>query len=63
MTILGTNLKGATAVSFNGTAATFRVVSSSEITATVPTVATSGRLTVTTLAGTTLDSNVEFKIP
>lgn len=63
VTILGTNLKGATAVSFNGTAATFRVVSSSEITATVPTGATSGRLTVTALAGTTLDSNVEFKIP
>ena len=63
VTILGTNLKGATAVSFNGTAATFRVVSSSEITATVPTGATSGTVAVTTLSGTTLDSNVEFKIP
>ena len=63
VTILGTNLKGATAVSFNGTAATFKVVSASEITTTVPTGATSGTVTVTTLTGTTLDSSVAFQIP
>jgi uncharacterized repeat protein (TIGR03803 family) len=34
--ILGTKLTGATSVSFNGTSATFTVVSGSEITATVP---------------------------
>lgn len=61
--ILGTNLKGATAVSFNGTAATFRAGSASEITTTVPIGATSGTLTVTTLAGTTLKSSVAFQVP
>jgi uncharacterized repeat protein (TIGR03803 family) len=61
--ILGTNLKGATAVSFNESAATFKVVSKSEITTTVPTGATSGTVTVTTLGGTTLNSSVEFQVP
>jgi uncharacterized repeat protein (TIGR03803 family) len=36
VTILGNNLTGSTGVSFNGTAAEFTVVSSSEITTTVP---------------------------
>jgi uncharacterized repeat protein (TIGR03803 family) len=49
--ILGDNLTGASAVSFNGTAATFTVVSATEITVTVPTGATSGTLTVTTPGG------------
>jgi uncharacterized repeat protein (TIGR03803 family) len=49
--ILGTNLNGATAVSFNGTAATFKVVSASEITATVPGGAASGTVSVTTSGG------------
>src|SRR5208282_1725791 len=40
--ILGANLTGATAVSFNGTAATFTVVSATEITTSVPTGATTG---------------------
>ena len=44
VTITGTNLTGATAVSFNGTsAASFTVTSSTQITATVPTGATTGR--------------------
>jgi len=63
VTILGTNLKGATGVSFNGTAATFKVVSASEITTTVPAGATSGTVTVTTSGGTTLNSNVAFQVP
>lgn len=63
VTILGTNLKGATAVSFNGTAATFKVVGSSEIKTTVPAGATSGTVTVTTSGGTTLNSNVAFQVP
>ena len=63
MTILGTNLKGATGVSFNGTAVTSMVVSGSEITTTVPTGATSGTVTVTIPGGTTLKSKVAFQVP
>jgi uncharacterized repeat protein (TIGR03803 family) len=59
--ILGTNLAGATAVSFNGTAATFTVVKSSEITATVPAGATTGTIKVTTPGGI-LSSNVAFRV-
>ncbi len=51
VTILGANLTGATGVSFNGTAATFTVVSGSEITTKVPAGATSGTLQVTTPSG------------
>ncbi|WP_460503759.1 reprolysin-like metallopeptidase, partial [Hymenobacter agri] len=46
--ITGTNLTGATAVSFNGAAATFTVNSGTQITATVPTGATTGAVTVST---------------
>jgi len=59
--ILGTNLTGTTSVSFNGTAATFTVVSSSEITTTVPTGATTGKVSVTTPTRT-LKSNVAFRV-
>ena len=52
LTLTGTNLSGATAVRFNGAAATFSVVSSTTITATVPAAATSGPVTVTTPGGT-----------
>ncbi|HEV2424134.1 MAG TPA: choice-of-anchor tandem repeat GloVer-containing protein [Terriglobia bacterium] len=60
--ILGTNLTGATSVTFNGTAATFTVVSHSLITTTVPAGATTGSVLVTT-PGNTLKSNVPFRIP
>ncbi len=50
--ILGTNLTGATAVSFNGVAAAFDVVSSSEISTKVPTDATTGKVEVVTPSGT-----------
>ena len=60
--ILGTGLTGSTSVAFNGTAATFTVVSSSEITTTVPTGATTGKVKVTT-PRRTLTSNVNFRIP
>jgi uncharacterized repeat protein (TIGR03803 family) len=63
VTILGTNLTGATAVRFNGTAATFKVASASKITTTVPAGATSGTVTVTTSGGTTLKSKVAFQVP
>jgi len=59
--ILGTNLTGATGVTFNGTAATFHVVSSSEITTTVPTGASTGKVKVVTPHGT-LTSNVNFRV-
>jgi uncharacterized repeat protein (TIGR03803 family) len=51
VTILGSNLTGATSVTFNGTPATFNVVSSSEITTNVPSGATTGTVQVTTPGG------------
>jgi uncharacterized repeat protein (TIGR03803 family) len=59
--ILGTNLTGATSVTFNGTAATFTVASKSEITTTVPTGATAGFVTVTT-PSRVLKSNKQFRV-
>lgn len=59
--ILGTDLTGATSVTFNGTAATFTVVSSSLITATVPAGATTGKVRVLTPGGT-LSSNRAFQV-
>jgi uncharacterized repeat protein (TIGR03803 family) len=59
--ILGTNLTGATRVTFNGTAAAFKLVSSSLITTTVPEGATTGRVQVVTPGGT-LSSNVPFRV-
>jgi uncharacterized repeat protein (TIGR03803 family) len=59
--ILGSNLTGTTAVTFNGTPATFAVVSSTLIKATVPSGATTGTIQVTTPTGT-LSSNVAFQI-
>lgn len=61
VTIRGTDLTGATGVTFNGTAAAFTVVSKSEITTTVPTGATSGTVEVTTPGGT-LKSTVSFVV-
>jgi uncharacterized repeat protein (TIGR03803 family) len=59
--VLGTNLTGATIVSFHGTAAAFTVVSPSLITATVPAGATSGIVEVETPSGT-LKSNAPFEV-
>jgi uncharacterized repeat protein (TIGR03803 family) len=59
--ILGTDLTGATGVSFNGTAAVFKVISSSLVTAAVPAGATSGTVQVVTPGGT-LSSNVPFRV-
>ena len=59
--ILGTNLAGATSVTFNGTAATFKVLSSSLISTTVPAGATSGKVEVTTPTHM-LSSNVPFQV-
>jgi uncharacterized repeat protein (TIGR03803 family) len=59
--ILGSDLTGATSVSFSGTAATFTLASRYLITTTVPTGATTGTVQVVTLNGT-LSSNVPFRV-
>ncbi len=59
--ILGINLTGATSVTFNGIEATFTVVSNTEITTTVPTGATTGKIEVVTPLRT-LKSNVAFRV-
>jgi uncharacterized repeat protein (TIGR03803 family) len=59
--ILGTNLAGATSVTFNGRPATFTVIAPSEITTTVPAGATTGTVQVVTPAGTLL-SQAPFKV-
>ena len=56
VTITGTGLSQATAVKFNGTAATFTVNSDTQITTSVPTGATTGKITVTTKGGTASSS-------
>ena len=61
VTIFGTSLTGASAVTFNGTSATFTVVSGTEITTTVPTGATTGTVQVTTPGGV-LNSTGDFQI-
>jgi uncharacterized repeat protein (TIGR03803 family) len=59
--ILGSDLTGATSVTFNGTAAVFTVISNAQITTTVPTGATTGMVQVVTPSGT-LSSNVSFQV-
>jgi uncharacterized repeat protein (TIGR03803 family) len=59
--ILGTGLKGATSVTFNGLSAAFELVSGSLISTTVPTGATTGPVQVVTPSGT-LTSNVNFQV-
>jgi uncharacterized repeat protein (TIGR03803 family) len=59
--IYGMNLTGATAVRFNGTAASFTQTSATEITATVPAGATTGKIQVVTPSGTR-SSNVVFHV-
>jgi uncharacterized repeat protein (TIGR03803 family) len=58
--VLGSNLTGATAVSFNGTPAIFKIVSNTLITTKVPSGATIGKVRVTTPSGT-LVSDVSFR--
>jgi uncharacterized protein (TIGR03437 family) len=59
--ILGSDLTGATSVSFNGTSAVFKVVSSSEIKTIVPASASRGKVQVVT-PSVTLSSNVPFRV-
>jgi len=51
VTITGTNLTGATSVTFNATGASFVVNSATQITATIPTGASTGPISVTTPEG------------
>jgi hypothetical protein len=57
VTIHGTNLQDATAVKFNGTAATIKKDSATKIKVTVPTGATSGQIEVTDPGGTVTSSS------
>jgi Polysaccharide lyase/IPT/TIG domain len=57
VTISGSNLAGATAVTFNGTNASYTLNSSSQVTATVPSGATSGPISVHTAAGSAASSS------
>ena len=59
--ILGNNLTGAARVTFNGVPATFKVISSTEITTTVSSGATTGTVEVGTSSGT-LKSNMVFHV-
>ena len=59
--IIGQGFAGATAVAFNGTPATFTVVSDTFLTTNVPQGATTGYVTVTTPTGV-LKSNVPFRV-
>ena len=59
--ITGENLAGATAVTFDGIAASFTVNSPTQITATVPAGATSGQISVTTPGGTA-ESTASFTV-
>jgi hypothetical protein len=62
VTINGANLGGATSVAFNGTAASFGVDSSSQITATVPAGASTGPIIVTTSANGMATSAANFTV-
>ncbi len=59
--ILGTDLTGATSVTFSGKTARFKVVSATEISATVPAGVATGAVEVKTPRGT-LESNVAFGV-
>ncbi len=56
VTITGTNFSGATSVNFNGQAASFSVVTSAQINATVPNCSSTGTVSVTTAGGTATSS-------
>jgi hypothetical protein len=57
VSISGTGFTGTTSVTFHGTAASFTVGSDSQVTATVPSGATSGAIAVTNSAGTATSSS------
>jgi hypothetical protein len=62
VTITGTGFKGATAVRIGGAKAAFKVVSAAKLTATVPAAAKSGKISVTTPAGTSRSATAFVKL-
>jgi uncharacterized protein (TIGR03437 family) len=58
VTITGTGLQQATKVTFDGIAAKFTVTSDAQITATVPTGASTGKIVVTTKGGSATSATV-----
>jgi hypothetical protein len=62
VTITGTDLTGATKVSFNGTPAVIRTDTATKITTKVPVGATTGPISVTTSAGGTVTTAKSFKV-
>jgi len=63
VTILGEDFTGATAVDFNGKAATFKVNSATEITTTVPAGATTGNVSVKLSTGSIVSTDLQFRVP
>jgi hypothetical protein len=61
VTVTGERFTGATAVTFNGAAASFTVDNDTQITATVPSEGTTGKIAVTTPGGTG-QSSKDFKV-
>ena len=61
VTITGTGLTQTIGVAFDGTAASFTVDSDTQITATVPSGAKSGKITVTTQGGS-VSSSTSFTV-
>ncbi len=61
ISILGNNLTGTSSVSFDGTPATFKVVSGTLLRVQVPAGATTGTIQVTTPNGV-LSSNIAFNL-
>jgi uncharacterized repeat protein (TIGR03803 family) len=59
--ILGTDLTGATSVTFNGVRATFQIISPTEIVTHLPCDTTTGKVEVVTPKGT-LSSNIPFQV-
>jgi hypothetical protein len=60
--IRGNHFIGTTAVTFNGVNATFKVLNTNFISATVPSGATSGPIAVTNAGGTTVSTG-QFTVP
>lgn len=62
ISILGTNLTGATSVSFNGTPALFTVLSATQVSTTVPAGATTGKIEVVTPTATLYTNVAPFRV-
>ena len=62
VTIAGANFVGATAVKFAGVKAAFKVVSGTKITATVPAKAITGKISITTAAGTSTSAKAFVRL-